>query len=201
MIAEVQDIRGRLHVWASSTLEPVGRTLSRWGLSPNQVTWCGTLLNVGAAALIVNGSLALAGIVWLIAGLMDLVDGSMARGQQRASAFGAYLDSTMDRVSDGVVFAAIIYHFAAQGEQVYAAVASLALLCALLTSYTRARAQSLNIDCQVGLITRAERIVLLGLGLCFNLLVEVIGILFVLGAVTVAQRVLDAKKQLGSTLR
>lgn len=198
MSAEVQDIRGRLHDWASSALEPIGRTLSRWGLSPNQVTWGGTVLNLVAAALIVNGSLVVAGITWLLAGLLDLIDGSMARSQERTSAFGAYLDSTLDRVSDGVVYSAIIYHFALQGEPVYAAVATLALLGALLTSYTRARAQSLNIECRVGLVTRAERILLLGLGLCFSWLVEIIFILFVLSAVTVAQRVLDARRQLSN---
>ncbi len=196
MSADVQDIRGRLHDWASLALEPVSRTLGRWGFTPNQVTWAGTLLNLLAATLIINDTLIAAGLVWLLAGLLDLIDGSMARCEERASAFGAYLDSTLDRVSDGVVYSAIIFHFAALGKPVFAAVAALALLGALLTSYTRARAQSLNIECKVGLVTRAERIVLLGLGLCFGWLVEIIYILFVLSAVTVAQRILDAKRQL-----
>jgi CDP-diacylglycerol--glycerol-3-phosphate 3-phosphatidyltransferase len=196
MTVKVQDFRGRLHKKTSSVLEPVGRILAQLGLSPNQVTWAGVLLNLAAAGLIINESLVAGGIIWLFGGLLDLLDGSMARGQKKASPFGAYLDSTTDRISDGAVFSAIIYHFALLREPIHAAVASLALLSAFLTSYTRARAQSLNIECKGGLITRVERIVLVGFGLCFNWLVATIYVLVVLSIITVGQRIFDAKHQL-----
>ncbi len=196
MTADVRDLRDKLHGRASSALLPLGRTLARWGLSPNQITWAGVLLNIFAAALIVTDALAAAGIVWLFAGFLDLLDGAMARGQNKTSPLGAFLDSTTDRISDGVVFCALIYHFASLGEPLHAGVASLALLAALLTSYARARAKSLNADCRSGLITRAERIVLVGLGLCFDWLVGIIYVLAALGAYTVAQRLHDVRRQL-----
>lgn len=196
MTAEARDLRDKLHGRASSALVPLGRTLARWGLSPNQITWTGVLLNVLAAGLIVTGSLAAAGIVWLFAGFLDLLDGSMARGQNRTSPLGAFLDSTTDRISDGVVFCALIHHFASLGEPLHAGVTSVALLAALLTSYARARAESLNVKCRSGLITRGERILLLGLGLCFGWLIGIIYALAALGAYTVAQRLHNVKRQL-----
>jgi CDP-diacylglycerol--glycerol-3-phosphate 3-phosphatidyltransferase len=106
------------------------------------------------------------------------------------------LDSTADRISEGVVFAAIAYHFAAHGQSVSAAVAVLALLGSLLVSYTRARAEGLGLQCKVGIVTRAERVVLVALGLMFGLLPESIYLLAALTAFSTTQRIVHTLRQL-----
>ena len=196
MTAQAQDLRGRLHQQASSALEPMGRLLSRWGLSPNHITAAGLLIDLFSAFLVVDGALTAAGIFWFIAGILDLLDGSMARGSGKGSTFGAYLDSTADRISDGAIFVAIIYYFANLGQPISAAVAAVALLGASLTSYARARALSLTVECKGGLITRGERVILVGIGLCFGWLEIIVYLLAITSAFTVAQRIYDAKRQL-----
>ncbi len=123
------------------------------------------------------------------------MDGTLARVTGRATKFGAFFDSTVDRISEGVVFAAITYRFAIDGESVLAAVVVLALLGSLLVSYVRARAEGLGGKCKVGLLTRAERVILLTLGLLFGLLEHTIVLLAVLTAVTVAQRIYYVARQ------
>ena len=123
----------------------------------------GILLNLITAWLIVDGQLLLAGPMYLLAGGLDLLDGVLARLAKMATRFGAFLDSTADRISEGVVFVAIAYHFASHGQSIEAAVAVLALLGSLLVSYTRARAEGLGLQCNVGIATRAERVVLVAL--------------------------------------
>ncbi len=125
-----------------------------------------------------------------------MLDGALARSQNQVSRGGAFLDSTMDRISEGALFTAIAYHFAAQGAALEAALTVLALLGALLISYTRARAEALGAECKVGIITRVERVVLLSLGLCFGLIAPVITLLVVLSAISVAQRIRHALREL-----
>ena len=140
----------------------------------------------------------LAGAVWLVGSALDLVDGALARNQGQGTAGGAFLDSTLDRISEGALFAAITYHFAQAGDALAAALTAVALLGALLVSYTRARAEALGANCKVGIITRAERVVLLGLGLCFGLLEPAVYLLVALSAVSVAQRVHHSLRELGA---
>ncbi len=185
--------------WARDVLEkmaaPLARLLARLKVTPNQVSTAGFALNVVAAAFIATGDLMLAGIIYILAGCLDLMDGTLARVTGRATKFGAFFDSTVDRISEGVVFAAITYRFAIDGESVLAAVVVLALLGSLLVSYVRARAEGLGGKCKVGLLTRAERVILLTLGLLFGLLEHTIVLLAVLTAVTVAQRIYYVARQ------
>ncbi|MCC2663084.1 MAG: hypothetical protein K0S35_1006, partial [Geminicoccaceae bacterium] len=132
--------------------------------------------------LIVDGQLLLAGAMYILAASLDLLDGVLARMGKMASRFGAFLDSTADRISEGVVFAAIAYHFAQHGQSVDAALTVLALLGSLLVSYTRARAEGLGLQCKVGIVTRAERVILIALGLMLGLLPEAIYLLVALTA-------------------
>ena len=113
----------------------------------------------------------------------------LARATDRVSVVGAYLDSTLDRISEGVVFAAIAYVFAREGQAVDAGVVLLALLGSLLVSYTRARAEALNVACKMGIATRPERVVLIALGLMTGWLAPVVYLLAVLTGITVAQRI------------
>ena len=185
----VARLRGDLHERIIRGLLPLNRVLTRCGVLPNQVTVAAMVFSLAAAGLIVADYLALAGVVWLLGGLLDLIDGALARLQDRVTASGAFLDSTLDRVSEGVVFSALAYHLAAQGAAVDAGLVVLALLGSLLISYTRARAEGLGADCKVGLVTRAERVLLIAIGLCFDLVQVMIYCLVLLTAFTVGQRI------------
>jgi CDP-diacylglycerol--glycerol-3-phosphate 3-phosphatidyltransferase len=185
----VAHLRGDLHERIIRGLLPLNRVLTRFGVVPNQVTVAAMVFSLAAAGLIVADQLVLAGVVWLLGGLLDLIDGALARLQDRVTASGAFLDSTLDRVSEGVVFSALAYHLAAQGAAVDAGLVVLALLGSLLISYTRARAEGLGADCKVGLVTRAERVLLIAFGLCFDQVQVVIYLLVLLTAFTVGQRI------------
>ena len=169
----------------------------RWlKITPNQITIAGSILNLGAVVLIVFDHLIYAGIIFLLAGCFDMLDGMMARLTKMTTPFGAFLDSTLDRVSEGAVLAAIAYLLASQDRHFDAAMVVLALLGSLLVSYTRARAESLGLECKVGLMSRPERVILIALGLFFNVLSYVIYIMLALTTFTVIQRVVHTYRQL-----
>ncbi len=194
----VESLRNRIHGAIDRRLDPLTRFLARLGVRPSQITVAGTLICLAAAALVVADRFVLAGIVWLVGSALDLVDGALARHQDKVTAGGAFLDSTLDRISEGALFAAIAYHFAQAGDALAAAFTAVALLAALLVSYTRARAEALGATCKVGIVTRAERVVLLGLGLCFGLIEPAIYLLAALSAVSVAQRVRHSLRELAA---
>ncbi len=195
---EIEALRNRAKAALDGVTRPVARGLMRAGVTPNQVTVAGVAVNVVAAALVIEDRLFAAGIVYLAAGTLDMLDGALARVSGRASAGGAFLDSTFDRISEGVVFAAVAWRFAAEARPEAAALTVLALLGSLLVSYTRARAEALGSRCDVGIMTRTERVVVLGAGLLTGALAIAITLLFVLGFVTVAQRIVHTMKELGA---
>jgi CDP-diacylglycerol--glycerol-3-phosphate 3-phosphatidyltransferase len=184
--------------WVRGVLEtgstPLARVLARLKITPNQVSSAGFALNVVAAVFVATNDLVVAGAVYILAGGMDLMDGTLARVTGRATKFGAFFDSTLDRISEGVVFAAITYRFAADGQVLLTAVVVLALLGSLLVSYVRARAEGLGGQCKVGLLTRAERVLILAAGLLSGFLEQAIVVIAVLTAVTVVQRVYHVAK-------
>jgi CDP-diacylglycerol--glycerol-3-phosphate 3-phosphatidyltransferase len=192
----METVRQRLREVLDRAVNPLAHALLWCRVTPNQVSLMGILLNLVTAALIVRGQLVLAGLMYLLAGSLDLVDGVLARMAKLASRFGAFLDSTADRISEGVVFAAIAYHFAHQGQSVDAALTVLALLGSLMVSYTRARAEGLGLECKVGIVTRGERVVLVALGLMLGLLPAAIYLLLALTAFSAAQRILHTLRQL-----
>lgn len=176
----------------------------RWlRITPNQVTMAGTVLNLAAGALVIAepDHLYWAGIVFVVAGLMDMLDGALARMSQKVTTFGAFLDSTLDRVSEGVILSAIAYLLAVQGREIDVALVVLALLGSVLVSYTRARAESLGVECKVGLMSRPERVILIAIGLFFNVLPYVIYIMLALTVFTVVQRVVHTYRQLGKQIK
>ena len=194
---QIVSLRDQLGIRARQSLEPLTRTLQRLHVTPNQITVFGALVNVGAAYLVVRGDYVAAGIVFLLACCLDLLDGALARLARMVTPFGAFLDSTLDRAVEGVLLAAIAYRFALDGRNVTVAIAMLALLGSLLVSYTRARAEALGLECKVGLASRAERVVLLSLGLVFpGLLPYAIYLLAALAGITVVQRVVHTYRQL-----
>jgi len=196
-LEKTANIRDNIGVRLRRAFEPLTRTLQRLHITPNQITVAGTLLNVAAALLVAFDLYIAAGIVFLVAGCFDMLDGALARLGKMVTPFGAFLDSTLDRVSEGVMLAAIAYRFALDEQSIDVALVVLALLGSMLVSYTRARAEALGLECKVGIMSRPERIVLIALGLFFSVLLPyMIYILVALTAFTVVQRVVHTHRQL-----
>jgi|YelNatPaOPRAMG01_1025707.scaffolds.fasta_scaffold11316_2 CDP-diacylglycerol--glycerol-3-phosphate 3-phosphatidyltransferase len=169
-------------------------------ITPNNLTVAGLALNVAAAPLIVSGHFIWALVVFLLAGICDMLDGAVARLSEQVTPFGAFLDSTSDRVAEGVVLGAVAIWFARQGLYFEVGAVFVALVASFLVSYTRARAEALGLECKVGLMSRPERIVLLAVGLLFaphfHALSVVIYALAGLTSFTVLQRILHVRHQL-----
>ena len=174
--------------------QPVVRFLARISITPSIITWFGFLLAVGAAALIATGHLFAAGFVVLFAGFFDMLDGALARYTNQTTCFGAVLDSTLDRLSEAVLLIGILLYVGNQSS-VAVLLVFLALFGSLLVSYIRARAEALDLECQVGLFTRAERVIVLALGLLLNQIVIALAIIVVFSFFTFGQRLIYVWQQ------
>lgn len=150
---------------AMRLLRPVGAAIARLGITANGMTAGGVIFAVAAAVAIAADRLLVGGLLLIIGGLADMLDGSVARARDGGSPAGGFYDSVADRVSDGVVLAAIAW--AVRDDPLAFGLAAAALVFAEVTSYTRAKAESLRVDCSVGLLERAERTVILIVGLVF----------------------------------
>ena len=127
----------------------------------------GLVGNLAAAVLIWQGLYFLGGVAFIIGSVMDTLDGRYARASGKGTLFGAFLDSTLDRVEEGLVLTAVAYRFALSGDEFAAAMCVVVVLGSLMVSYTRARAEALGVECKVGLATRPVRVVILSIGLVF----------------------------------
>lgn len=192
----LEQVRDRLHHYANALSAPLTRMLARAGATPDIVTVAGLVLSAAAALCLAGGALRTAGAVWLLGSALDLLDGALARHKGMAAPKGAFLDSALDRMSEGLLLTAAVYHFAAQGMEPAAAVCAYALLVSFMVSYTRARAEALGVSCKNGVATRTERVVLLGAGLIFNVLFAAAAILAVLATITTIQRVVHVRNAL-----
>ncbi len=147
---------------------PLVDGLIRAGVGPNLITTVGTLLVVLSAAAFGAGWVRVGGLLYLVSGIVDTLDGAVARGTGQTTKFGAFYDSTLDRVGDGATFMGIaVFYLLAPPESVAhrelaIIISMIAIIASLLVSYARARAEGLGLDCKVGLVQRAERIVGLG---------------------------------------
>ena len=185
--------------------EPVVQLLAKMPISPNTITWLGFLLTVGAAALIATGHLLAAGLMVLFAGFFDILDGALARRTNRTTRFGGILDSTLDRLSEASLLLGILVLFLLVEEQsvLFTLLAKkwsillvgVTLLVSPLVSYIRARAEAIGLECQVGLFTRFERVIVLVLGLLLNQVVIALAIIVVLSFVTAGQRLVHIWQQ------
>jgi CDP-diacylglycerol--glycerol-3-phosphate 3-phosphatidyltransferase len=182
-------------------MRPVGSSLARLGVTPDAVTYTGLLIQIGVAALIVQGRLLLAGLVAIVAALSDVIDGAVAKARERPSTFGAFLDSTTDRLSDALYLGPIVWLYgidpdiATHDEPWVAAAALAALVFGFLVSYAKARAQSLGYDCNVGIMERAERLILIIAALVFDLVPPAMVVLAALSLVTFLQRMVHVRLQ------
>jgi CDP-diacylglycerol--glycerol-3-phosphate 3-phosphatidyltransferase len=136
-------------------------------LTPNAISMVGMLGNLVAAALVTQRLFFLAGVAFVLGSVMDTLDGRYSRMSGKGTMFGAFLDSTLDRIEEGIVLAAVAGYFAVQGDDFAAAMCVVAVLFSLMVSYTRARAEALGVECKVGLATRPVRVVILSIGLIF----------------------------------
>jgi CDP-diacylglycerol--glycerol-3-phosphate 3-phosphatidyltransferase len=193
-MSDKQTIKERLR----GVLAPLVTVLERAGVSPMAVTIAGLALSFVGAGFVAAGRLRVGALALVVSGLCDTIDGSLARSAGQASRFGAFIDSTLDRVAELAFFSALVYHYASAGGRWSGAMIMLtlaALAGSLLTSYARARAEGLGLECTVGVLERPERIALLVVGLAFGhaVLSPVIALLAVLSLYTFIQRVLHVR--------
>jgi CDP-diacylglycerol---glycerol-3-phosphate 3-phosphatidyltransferase len=182
-------LRSRFPSYVEAVTGPIGRGLGRTPLTPNRLTTLGLLLTTAAAVVVATGELVIGGWLLVAGGLMDTFDGAVARSTGRSTPFGGFYDSVSDRISDGVILGGIA--FLVRDEPRLFLLALIALVAAEVTSYVRAKAESIDLDCSVGVMERAERAILLMAGLIFHrwLFEPVLWLLAVGGTVTVAQRI------------
>ena len=174
-------------------------------LTPNTISLVGLVLNLAAAVLVTQKLFFLAGAAFIVGSIMDTLDGRYSRMSGKGTLFGAFLDSTLDRIEEGIVLTAIAWYFADTGDAIAAAACVFVALGSLMVSYTRARAEALGVECKVGLASRPVRVVVLSIGLVFakgaglfdvELLAPAIYAMGVLTAITVVQRVWHVRREL-----
>ncbi len=194
-------------------VQPVARAFIRWGVHPNVITTIGTLIVIGSGVAFSVGRIRLGGGLLLLSGVLDILDGQVARQGGTTTTFGAFYDSTLDRVGESAVFAGLALYFLEGGvpgtrRELAVAVAILALVASLLVSYTRARAEGLGLECTVGIAARAERILVLGVPMLLlgpgrqgALLFWIVVILALATTITVVQRVVHVARIAGAAPR
>jgi CDP-diacylglycerol--glycerol-3-phosphate 3-phosphatidyltransferase len=182
--------------------DPLGRALVRAGVSPDVVTLIGTVGVVAASiGLVAYGRFIAATVVITVCCLLDVLDGSMARARGQGSRFGALLDSTMDRIADGALFASLVWWLLVTGERLLVVVGLVCLIGGQLVSYVKARAEGLGFSCDVGIAERMERLIIVGVGgLLSGLGLEwglpaALWLLAVLTVITVGQRLMHVRRQ------
>jgi CDP-diacylglycerol---glycerol-3-phosphate 3-phosphatidyltransferase len=168
-------------------------------LTPNAISVTGLIGNLVAAALIWQEMFVLGGLAFIAGSVCDTLDGRYSRMSGKGTQFGAFLDSTLDRIEEGIVLTAVAAVFAADDDQLAAAATVVAVLASLMVSYTRARAEALGVECKVGIASRAVRVVILSAGILLadlGALAPSVYVLAVLGTVTVLQRIFHVRSAL-----
>jgi CDP-diacylglycerol--glycerol-3-phosphate 3-phosphatidyltransferase len=178
-----------LRTQATVITHPIARVLEKLGLHPNTVTLFGFLLNVGASIILSTGRLVLGGVFLLLASSVDSLDGALARVSGAKSRFGAFLDSTLDRLSEGALLLGLLAWLLRQNATLEIYLVFLILLGSVMVSYTRARAEGVGYECKVGILTRLERVAVLGVGLIIGWVRPTLIFMAVFTWITVFQRV------------
>jgi len=186
------DIRRNL---AYRITDPIVVILSKSGITPNALTLISLALNIGAAYVIATGHFIIGGVLVLVSGLFDLLDGALARFTKQTTKFGAILDSTVDRISEAAILCGLLIWYIPQGASIEIVLIFAVLIGSFLVSYIRARAEGLGWQCQVGLFTRAERVIVLAIGLLINQIFIALCVLVVFVFITVVQRLVYLWKQ------
>lgn len=191
-MASLAEIRGSI---ASRITNPVVGILSRSGIKPNALTFINLALNIVAAYIIAGSHFVLGGVLVLVSGLFDLLDGALARFTGQTSRFGAILDSTVDRISEAAILCGLLIWYIPKEAKIEIVLIFAVLIGSFLVSYIRAKAEGLGLQCQIGLFTRAERVIVLAIGLLVNQVFIALCVLAVFIYITVVQRLLYLWKQ------
>src|SRR2546427_469242 len=171
-------------------LDKIVGALAATGINPNFLTFLGLVVNFWAAVMFATGRFRLAAAIIFFAGFLDMLDGQVARRQNRVTAFGAFYDSTLDRYSDMALYMGLLVYYAVSARTSYVVLAAVATAGSVMVSYTRARAESLIPTCKVGFMERPERLVLLIMGGAFNRMAPVLWVISVISTITVIHRIL-----------
>ena len=170
-------------------VEPIARLIGRTGVSPNVVTVMGAVLNLGVAWVLAQGHMRIGGVLVALVGLLNALDGTLARLTGQRSRFGAFLDSTMDRFSEAIVYLGLLVFYTQSGAAQEIILIYVAIVGSLMVSYTRARAEGLGLVCKVGLLTRFERAAVLIFALVLDQVSIGLWVLAILTNFTALQRV------------
>lgn len=168
-------------------------------LTPNQISMAGFTLNVAAAVLVWQHEFFIGGLVFIIGSICDTLDGGYSRMSGKGTPFGAFLDSTLDRIVEGIVLTAVAATFAERNDELAVAAVVVAVMASLVVSYTRARAEALGVECKVGIADRLVRVVIIATGLVLadlGALEPAVYVLAALTSITVLQRILHVKRKL-----
>ena len=168
--------------------DPIVGVLAAVGVTPNMLTLAGVLGNAGAATLAARGDFLPAGIVMLAASSLDMLDGALARATGKATRFGSVFDAVMDRLSEAAVLFGLLFYFSDRGGREEEMLIFAAIVASFLVSYTRARAEIVDVPLREGLFGRAERVLLLGIGLIIDQVTVTLWVLAVAAGVTAIQR-------------
>jgi CDP-diacylglycerol--glycerol-3-phosphate 3-phosphatidyltransferase len=174
--------------------DPVAQVLLRAHVRPNHLTVVGLGVSILAACALAGGRLRVCAVLLALAGLFDFFDGSLARLANRVSAFGAFLDSVVDRYSDLVVLVGAVLYYERQADATGVLLTLITLVGTVMVSYTKARAQSVGLPCEIGLMERPERLIVQIAGAAFNLLTPAMVVLAVLTNLTAVQRILHTRR-------
>lgn len=198
---EPQSITGRIGAGGKRILDSIVNLLASLRVHPNILTLIGLVINIYAMVLFAKGIVFWAAIVILFAGVFDMLDGEVARRTKRVTKFGAFFDSVIDRYSDVLLLLGLIIWYAKIDRIFYVGLTGLVLIGAVLTSYTRARAESLIAQCKVGFLERPERIVLLIIGGLTDRMAAVLWVMAILANWTVSQRIWYTWRELSALER
>jgi CDP-diacylglycerol--glycerol-3-phosphate 3-phosphatidyltransferase len=187
------------HKLAERLTAPLVKILGKTGLTPNELTVIGFLVSVGSAVALAKGYFLAGGLLVIFAGAFDLLDGPLARAKGRSTKFGAMLDSSLDRLSEAAVLLGILIYYANQKSTWETSLPYVTFVGSVMVSYLRARAEGLGLRCEVGVFTRAERVIVLATGLAIGQWVEEavlisLGILTALAFLTVVQRLVHVQQ-------
>lgn len=197
---EAKELKRPVTYWigegAGWLLKHVVSGLAATGITPNMFTFLGMIVNAWAAAFFAMGEFHRAAGVLFLAGFLDMADGQVARRIGRVTAFGAFLDSTLDRYSDLALYLGLVVYYTLIGRTFYMILAAVAMASSFMVSYSRARAESIIPSCKVGFMERPERLVLLIIGGAFAKMAPVLWVIATLSTTTVIHRVVYTWQEL-----
>jgi CDP-diacylglycerol--glycerol-3-phosphate 3-phosphatidyltransferase len=183
-----KEVRDGLKGFLQKILVPIIALLNKTGVTPNFLTWLGFILLLPSLYFLIKGKFIVAAFIIVFSTLFDMLDGALARMTDKKTKFGGFLDSTVDRFAEGVLYLGLLIYYTGTNNFYGIILSYSTMFLSFCISYIRARAGGLRIDCEVGLFTRPERLVALIIGLLSNLVVYMLAVISVVSFITVIQR-------------